>query len=86
MNPTLFPPTSPTWTAQQSAELYGLNRWGNDYFGLSDQGQVVAKTLSAQVPLMSIVEGMAERDLQMPVLLRIENILDAQLYRFEQCI
>ena len=69
------------WSAQQSAELYGIERWGNDYFGLSEKGFVTAKTLNTQVPLMDIVQGMTERDLQMPVLLRIENILDAQIYR-----
>jgi arginine decarboxylase len=70
-----------SWSAKQSADLYGIDRWGNDYFGLNDQGLVTAKTLNTQVPLMDIVKGMAERDLQMPVLLRIENILDAQIYR-----
>ena len=70
-----------SWTAQQSADLYGIDQWGNDYFGLNEQGLVTAKTLSNEVPLMDIVQGMAERDLQMPVLLRIENILDAQIYR-----
>jgi arginine decarboxylase len=74
-------PSDATWTPRQSADLYGIDRWGNDYFGLSDQGLVTAKTLSTQVPLMDIVQGMTERDLQMPVLLRIENILDAQIYR-----
>lgn len=73
--------TSSKWSARQSADLYGINRWGNDYFGLSDDGLVTAKTLHTQVPLMDIVKGMQERDLQMPVLLRIENILDAQIYR-----
>lgn len=69
------------WTAKQAADLYGVDRWGNDYFGLSEQGLVTAKTLNTQVPLLDIVNGMTERDLQMPVLLRIENILDAQIYR-----
>lgn len=78
--PTLINPNG-TWTPRQSADLYGVDRWGNDYFGLSDQGLVTAKTLNTQVPLMDIVQGMTERDLQMPVLLRIENILDAQIYR-----
>ena len=76
-----FKPSEAPWSAQQSADLYGIDRWGNDYFGLSDQGMVTAKTLSTEVPLMDIVKGMTERDLQMPVLLRIENILDAQIYR-----
>jgi arginine decarboxylase len=72
------------WRTQQSADLYGIERWGNDYFGLSDDGKVTAKTLNTAVPIMDIVEGMIERDLQMPVLLRIENILDAQLMRLNE--
>jgi arginine decarboxylase len=82
LEPTLNrKPSDSTWNPRQSADLYGIDRWGNDYFGLDDQGLVTAKTLHTQVPLMDIVQGMTERDLQMPVLLRIENILDAQIYR-----
>lgn len=69
------------WDIQKSADLYRIERWGNDYFGLSDDGNVTAKTLNAAIPLMDIVDGMIDRDLQMPVLLRIENILDAQIKR-----
>lgn len=72
---------SAPWDIEQAAELYGIERWGNDYFSLNDKGQVVAKTLNTQVPLLDIIEGMAERELAMPALLRIENILDAQLFR-----
>ncbi len=75
------PRTTEPWTTEESAQLYGVERWSNDYFGLSNDGKVTAKTLNTQVPIMDIVEGMIERDLQMPVLLRIENILDAQIYR-----
>ena len=69
------------WSTQDSAELYGIEGWGNDYFGLNEDGMVTARTLHTQVPLMNIVEGLLERDMQMPVLLRIENILDAQVSR-----
>ena len=71
----------PPWTVENAADLYGIERWSNDYFGLNQHGQVVAKTLNTEVPLIDIIDGMAERDLQMPVLVRIENILDAQLFR-----
>jgi arginine decarboxylase len=74
-------PSEINWDSQKSANLYGIDRWGNDYFGLSEQGLVTATTQHSQVPLMDIVQGMTERDLQMPVLLRIENILDAQIRR-----
>ena len=71
--------TTQPWQAKQSADLYGIERWGNDYFGLSENGHVTAKTLNTEVALLDIVEGMVDRDLQMPVLLRVENILDAQI-------
>jgi arginine decarboxylase len=74
----------PSWDTDKSAELYGIHRWANDYFGLSEDGNVTVKTLNAAVPLLDIVEGMVERDLQMPVLLRIENILDAQIMRLNE--
>ncbi|WP_372738788.1 biosynthetic arginine decarboxylase [Neptunomonas sp.] len=69
------------WDLEQSVELYGLERWGNGYFGLSAEGMVTAKTQLSSVALMDIVEGMNERDLKMPALVRIENILDAQIHR-----
>jgi arginine decarboxylase len=69
------------WTAKNSLDLYGFERWGNDYFSVSEDGNVTARTLNASVQLIDIVNGMLERDLQMPVLLRIENILDAQIKR-----
>ncbi|MFL0809860.1 MAG: biosynthetic arginine decarboxylase [Agarilytica sp.] len=69
------------WSTEDSAKLYNVERWANDYFGVSAEGNVTANTLHTQVPLLDIVEGMIERGFQMPVLLRIENILDAQIYR-----
>jgi arginine decarboxylase len=76
--------TDSDWNSSKSAALYGIERWGNSYFGVSDDGLVTAQTLNAQVPILDIVDGMVERDLQMPVLLRIENILDAQIYRLNE--
>ena len=72
------------WNIKKSADLYGIDRWGNDYFGLSEDGKVTAKTLNTAIPLLDIVEGMVDRDLQMPVLLRVENILDAQIQRLNE--
>lgn len=73
-----------SWSTKDSAQLYGIERWANDYFGYSEDGKVTAKTLNTQVPILDIVEGMKERELQMPVLLRIENILDAQIFRLNE--
>ncbi len=73
--------THAPWSVADAAKLYGIERWSNDFFGLSADGNVTAKTLNTEVPILDIVAGMVERDMQMPVLLRIENILDAQIFR-----
>lgn len=72
-----------TWSPADSAELYGIRSWGAGYFELAEDGTVAVSVpfngKRARVSLLDIVGGMQERGLQMPVLLRIENILDAQV-------
>jgi arginine decarboxylase len=72
-----------TWTAAEAAELYGVRTWGAGYFDLGDDGTVhVTVPFDGKrvgVSLMSIVAAMQQRGVQMPALLRIENILDAQI-------
>jgi arginine decarboxylase len=71
------------WSPADSAELYGIRRWGAGYFDLAEDGTVGISIpfngTRARVSLLDIIAGMRERGLQMPVLLRIENILDAQV-------
>jgi arginine decarboxylase len=77
------PVAATSWTAAESAELYGIKSWGAGYFDLADDGTVTVtvnfdgKRLG--VSLLDIIAGVQQRGLQMPVLLRIENILDAQI-------
>lgn len=71
------------WSSRSSAELYGIDEWSNGYFGVSPQGEVVVRAPTsegeASVSLMEIVDGLQQRGLQMPVLLRVENILDSRI-------
>jgi len=71
------------WTPAESAELYGIRSWGAGYFDLGDDGTVhVTVPLDGKrvgVSLMTIIAAMQQRGVQMPALLRIENILDAQI-------
>lgn len=72
-----------TWSARKSAELYGIDEWSSGYFGVSPEGEVVVRAPTtdgdASVSLMDIVNGLQQRGLQMPVLLRVENILDSRI-------
>ncbi|NTS78830.1 biosynthetic arginine decarboxylase [Catenovulum sp. SM1970] len=73
----------PDWSLGQASKMYGVDHWGNDYFSIDQSGNVVVKNpqqgAEHPVPIMDIVQGMQDRDLQMPVLLRIENILDESI-------
>ena len=73
----------PNWTPADSAELYGIRNWGAGYFDLGDDGAVtVSVTIDGQrvsISISDIIAGMQQRGLQMPVLLRIENLLDSQI-------
>ncbi len=71
------------WTVQKSEELYGIKNWGAGYFSISENGEVLINPYkengSAAISIMDIISGIRERGMDMPVLLRIENLLDAQI-------
>ena len=77
-----------SWSAEHSADLYGIRNWGNRYFDVNANGemevrvQIGDKTVS--VPFLQIVEGMKERGIEMPTVLRIENILDHRISLLNQ--
>ncbi len=71
------------WNHKKSEELYGIRNWGADYFSISEKGEVhinpFKKNSSVSISLMEIISGIEERGFDMPVLLRLGNILDAQI-------
>ena len=71
------------WDIDQSAQLYGINAWGADYFSISPEGEVQVRVgfgdHTVSVPLMEIVQGMHDRGLHMPAILRIRNLLDHRI-------
>jgi len=71
------------WTKEKSEELYGIKNWGAGYFSISDKGEVMVNPYrdnpTIAISIMDIISGIRERGLDMPVLLRVENLLDAQI-------
>lgn len=71
------------WSHEDSAELYGIRNWGAGYFDVSCRGDVVVRPFGPKSPVTvsipAIIQGASERGLGMPLLLRIENILDSQI-------
>lgn len=76
------------WSPNHSAELYGINDWGVGYFGVSSDGLLTVtaeksdKTVS--VPLLNIVNDIRERGMDMPVLVRFEDLLEQQIGRLNE--
>lgn len=73
------------WTPAHSAETYGIKDWGADYFSVSEKGEVAitveGKNGPVQVSLLGLIGEIKERGMDMPVLLRIENLLSQQIAR-----
>ena len=66
-----------SWTIEDSEKLYGIGRWSNGYLEIAENGNLSLNAPGADrtVELVEIVDGLRQRGLDMPVLLRIENLL-----------
>jgi len=71
------------WTVNDSAALYGVRQWGKDLFDLDAQGNLTVKINGSNgevsTALIDIIKGIEQRGHNMPVLIRIENFLDARI-------
>lgn len=79
----MTPRTTDNWTPEHSTALYGIRKWGGGNFDLNDQGEVTVKTCfgdrEVAVSLLEIVDGLEQRGHVMPLLLRIENLLESRI-------
>ena len=82
-----------TWTGSDSAQLYGLERWGDPYFSINPRGHVSVQPRGdrgGSLDLMELVAGLQDRSLGLPLLIRFDDILEDRLERlhaaFEKAI
>lgn len=70
------------WTLEAADQLYKISGWGAGYFGVNKDGNVTVNPPNApevSVPLIDLIEGMRARGKEMPVLLRVQNLLENQI-------
>ena len=75
------------WTIEDSINLYGVDRWSNGYFGVAANGNltITAPGIEQQpVELLNVVEGLKQRGHDMPVMLRIENLLSDRVKQLNE--
>ncbi len=72
------------WNVEDSLDLYGVNAWGNGYFGINAAGHAIVRpdwTEGREIDLHEVVTGLAARDLSTPVVVRFSDILRHRLTR-----
>ncbi len=66
------------WSIQKARALYNIKHWGDDYFDINQQGQVTVtprKSAGQPIDLFAISQEIRKMGLNLPVLLRITDIL-----------
>ena len=60
------------WRIEDSEELYNINGWGVNYFGINEKGHVYVtpRKDSVKVDLRELMDELAIRDMSAPVLVR----------------
>lgn len=89
--------SSPPWSIEQASEHYGIQDWGAGYFHISAAGEVALRTRNqasgssngngsghVDTSLLKIIEELRQRDLDVPLLLRVENVLDAGIRQLNE--
>lgn len=70
------------WQTEDSVELYGIRSWGAGFFDVAESGEVTVCPHGPEGPkisLLEIISGIRARGYNMPVLLRVENILSSRI-------
>ena len=82
------PFTNPSWTLDQARDLYGIQRWGLGYFGISASGSATVQAPTPEgvktVEFSEILDGLKQRGLNMPVMLRFENLVDDRITQLHE--
>ena len=75
------------WRIEDSEELYNIKGWGVNYFGINDKGNVYVapRKDGVQIDLKEVVDELATRHIQAPVLLRFPDILDNRIEKTNEC-
>jgi len=71
-----------TWSVEDAAELYEIERWGKGYFGVNQAGHVCVrptKDPKRTIDLKKLVDRLAARGMDAPILVRCGELLKHRL-------
>ena len=67
-----------TWTIEDSANLYMIDRWGAGYFGVNGNGDLAVAPLQDRgttIPIIDVLREAKVLNLQAPLLIRFQDLL-----------
>jgi arginine decarboxylase len=70
------------WTTRDATELYQLSAWGGDAYSISDRGELIVQPMGKNGPKFSLpelVDDLRNRGIELPMLLRISDILQMRV-------
>jgi arginine decarboxylase len=71
-----------SWSVVDATELYEIERWGNGYFSIGDNGHVLVHPTKARdrsIDLKQLVDRLQMRGINLPILIRLSDILKHRL-------
>jgi arginine decarboxylase len=75
------------WTVADSAEVYGVKYWGNNYFSINDAGNVQAHpagTENGSIDLKDLVDEVSRRGIGLPLLIRFSDVLKSRIVELNE--
>ncbi len=75
------------WTVADSAEVYGIKAWGNNYFSINDVGNVQAHPggiENGKIDLKELVDEVSRRGIGLPLLIRFSDVLKSRIVELNE--
>ncbi len=73
---------SRSWSKEDSESLYAINRWGDDFLSIGENGQLRIHPKfdsDISVELMAIVEQLKQQGTNLPLLIRFNDLLEKRM-------
>ncbi len=81
-------PTQTPWSVEDSESLYQIKGWGEPYFSVNEAGHVIVAPKGdrgGSLDLFELVNGLKQRDIHLPLLIRFADILEDRIERLNAC-
>ncbi len=79
---------APLWTIEDSENLYRIQGWGDPYFSINGLGHIMVSPQGDRggaLDLYELVDGLRQRNIDLPVLIRFSDILGDRMERIQAC-